>query len=83
VRLGANVTVAHPNRPIIFDHFNVVPLNVDHVMGSLMYLLEFRDGSVLVTGDMNVEDSVLLKGAEPYSDVDVLVMESTYGDPSF
>jgi putative mRNA 3-end processing factor len=83
VRLGANVTVAHPNRPIIFDHFSVVPLNAGHVMGSLMYLLEFRDGSVLVTGDMNVEDSVLLKGAEPYPDVDVLVMESTYGDPSF
>lgn len=83
LRLGANVTVAQPNRPIVFDYFTVTPLNAGHVMGSLMYLIEFKEGSVLVTGDMNVEDSVVLKGAEPYPDVDVLLIESTYGDPSF
>ncbi|WP_291998641.1 MBL fold metallo-hydrolase [Caldivirga sp.] len=83
LRLGAGVTVAYPNKPIIFDDFSVIPLNAGHVMGSLMYLIEFKHGSVLLTGDMNVEDSIILKGAEPYPDVDILVIESTYGDPSF
>ena len=83
LRLGASVIVAYPNRPIAFDDFSVVPLNAGHVMGSLMYLIEFKHGSVLLTGDMNVEDSIILKGAEPYPGVDILVLESTYGDPGY
>ncbi len=83
ISLGANVTEAKVNVPIVFDNFSVIPLNAGHVMGSLMYLIEFREGSLLVTGDFNVEDSLILEGAKPYPDVDILVVEATYGDPSF
>lgn len=81
--LGANVVKAHPERAIVFDKFNVVPLNAGHVMGSLMYLVEFKEGTVLVTGDINTEDSLVMRGAKPYEGVDILVMESTYGNQLF
>ncbi len=51
-----------------------------HVLGSVMVLVE---DSVLYTGDFNVEGGFMSPPPSTDFDVDVLVMEATYGDPRF
>jgi putative mRNA 3-end processing factor len=48
-----------------------------------MYVVDFGDYRVGVTGDFNVEDTNVTRGAEGMEDVDMLIMESTYGSPEF
>lgn len=59
----------------------VTLLNAGHVLGSSMFLIQFRDGlRVLYTGDFNTEDSIVHNGAKPRI-ADVLITEATYGSP--
>ncbi len=52
-----------------------------HVPGSSSFLIDTGKKTVLYTGDINTNDTRLMKGADPnYPDVDVLVMETTYSD---
>jgi len=56
-------------------------LNAGHVPGSMLTLLEVNGSRVLFTGDFNLVDSNLLRGADLQSvprDVDVVIMEGTY-----
>ena len=53
-----------------------------HILGSGMPLLETKEGNVLYTGDFKVDETRLHYGAD-YDidkDIDVLIIESTYGD---
>ncbi|MHC1637434.1 MAG: MBL fold metallo-hydrolase [Candidatus Nezhaarchaeales archaeon] len=62
-------------------------LNAGHVPGSCMFLLNFKGLKVLYTGDMNSIETRLIRPAN-ISDVvsecpiDLLIIESTYGDRS-
>jgi len=51
-----------------------------HIPGSAMVELNSEGKKIVYTGDFNMRDTMLQKGAEPLEDVDVLIIESTYGD---
>jgi putative mRNA 3-end processing factor len=60
-------------------------LPAGHVAGSRAALVEEvgeRDRSVLYTGDFSTRDRAYLSGFDPVP-ADVLVMETTYGDPAY
>lgn len=50
-----------------------------HIPGSCSLLVELEDRRLLYTGDINLNDTRLLKGAE-VPNADILVVETTYGD---
>jgi putative mRNA 3-end processing factor len=59
---------------------NFTFLNAGHVPGSSMILIEAEDKKILYTGDFKLKTSELMKGASAdYHDIDVMIMESTYG----
>ncbi|MCU0794750.1 MAG: MBL fold metallo-hydrolase [Akkermansiaceae bacterium] len=52
-----------------------------HVLGSVAVSLKTKDHSLLYTGDVNFENSTLIKGALlPEDPVDTLIIETTRGD---
>ena len=53
-----------------------------HVLGSSQFLIDSGDERLVYTGDLNVYDSIVLKGAEPI-EADKLVIEATYGSPNY
>ncbi|WP_440005478.1 mRNA cleavage and polyadenylation specificity factor-like protein [Halomicrococcus sp. SG-WS-1] len=59
-------------------------LPAGHVVGSRAALVadETSDRSVLYTGDFSTRDRLYLSGFDPVP-ADVLVMETTYGDPAY
>jgi putative mRNA 3-end processing factor len=53
--------------------------NAGHTPGSSQVLVEAEGKRILFTGDYNLEDTKLLKGADmDYSDLDAVITESTY-----
>ena len=57
-----------------------IAYNAGHVLGSAMFLLEIAGVKVLYTGDYSREIERHLKPAEiPKTDIQVLIVESTYG----
>ncbi|MDW8073702.1 MAG: MBL fold metallo-hydrolase [Nitrososphaerota archaeon] len=61
---------------------SLTALNSGHMLGSSMFKLEADGLSILYTGDMNVYDSILQRGAEQH-EAEVLIIESTYGSPIY
>ena len=53
-----------------------------HVLGSSQFLIDSGDERLVYTGDLNVYDSIVLKGAKSI-DADKLVIEATYGSPNY
>jgi len=54
-------------------------LNAGHTPGSASVLVEGEGKRILFTGDFNLEDTKLLKGASmDYGDLDAVITESTY-----
>jgi Cft2 family RNA processing exonuclease len=64
------------------DRIKVTPYNAGHTFGSNMFYFETKDTNILYTGDINTNDTLLLKGAKPVS-ADVLIIESTFGKEEF
>ncbi len=53
--------------------------NAGHIVGSVQYLIEHRDVRIGVTGDLNMVRSLTERPAELLADLDLLVIEATYG----
>jgi len=53
-----------------------------HVLGSAQYIVDADGLRLVYTGDLNIYDSLLHRGAEPVES-DILVIESTYGIPYY
>lgn len=53
-----------------------------HVLGSTQYVINADDLRIVYTGDFNVYDTLIHRGAKPVES-DILVIESTYGIPYF
>ena len=60
----------------------LTPFPAGHVLGSAMLHVRRPEGTLLYTGDFKLRPSLTVPTAEPV-EADVLVMESTYGDPQF
>jgi len=67
---------------IMIGDIEVIPHNSGHVLGSFEYEIRTPEGTVLFTGDFNTEVTKTMKPAEPVQ-CDVLVLEATFGSPSF
>ncbi len=56
--------------------------NAGHILGSSSIYLEIEDKRIFYTGDINEVSTKTLKGADTdIEDIDILIIESTYGSP--
>mgnify|MGYP000324197702 CR=1 FL=1 len=63
-------------------HVEVVPHNSGHVLGSYEFEVVTPDCTLLYTGDFNTRNTLTMKPAEVVP-CDILVLDSTFGSPSF
>ncbi len=82
-RKKLDITEVEIGDVIEFKDTVIEVLNAGHVLGSTMFRIIFDDGkSVLYTGDFNIVDSLVHKGARPV-EADILVLDATYGRPEY
>jgi putative mRNA 3-end processing factor len=80
---GINTIEIDYDNSISVSGLEISAFNAGHVIGSTMYLLQFKDGlTLLYTGDFNVIDSIVHSAAVPVH-ADVLITEATYGSPEW
>jgi len=72
----------HLNKRIDLGDVEITPLNAGHILGSTQFLVSLPDVTILYTGDINYLDTLTTKKAENV-ECDILVVESTYGEPSY
>ncbi len=65
------------DRNIYYNDLVVTPHSAGHIPGSAMFEVDTDSEKLLFTGDINTEDTRLVRGNYPV-DCDVLIMESTY-----
>ena len=74
------IKVVDYHQEITSKGIKFIAYNAGHVLGSAMFLIEIADIKVLYTGDYSSEVERHLKPAEiPEVDINVLIVESTYG----
>lgn len=80
---AALAAVRREHAPERTTHPNVELLDAGHVPGSRAVLVDDGDRRLCYTGDVSTRDRLYLDGFEPPADVDVLVTEATYGEPTY
>ncbi|AIY90731.1 MBL fold metallo-hydrolase [Geoglobus acetivorans] len=66
------------DEPFLFDGWEVTLFNAGHIPGSASIYMS-RDVNILYTGDIKLEDTRLLEGADTsFPETDILIVESTY-----
>lgn len=82
-RFGARPTRTMPfGKPLGWGDFMLTTHPAGHVLGSAMLHVQGERGSVLYTGDFKLRPSATAEPAAPPR-ADVLIMETTYGDPAY
>ncbi|MCS7142983.1 MAG: MBL fold metallo-hydrolase [Aigarchaeota archaeon] len=66
----------------VYDEIVIRLVNAGHMLGSSMFEVRLDGHTLLYTGDINTEGSILDEPARPVR-ADYLVLEATYGDPSY
>jgi len=65
-------------KSIVYDNEKISILKANHILGAAQVLVENSNGDrIAYTGDFKLE------GTQPIEDCDTLVVEATYGSPSF
>jgi len=77
-----NFHTVNLKQPVKLGDVEVTPLNAGHMLGSTQFLVTLPDTTILYTGDINCLDTLTTKEAEEV-ECDTLVMETTYGEPSY
>ena len=70
------------NKPVHLGDAEVTPINAGHMLGSTQFLVSLPDTTILYTGDINCLDTLTTKKADGV-ECDILVIEATYGEPSY
>jgi putative mRNA 3-end processing factor len=70
------------DRKIRIGDTEVLPLNSGHMLGSAQFKIITRDHTYVYSGDINCVDTLTTDSAA-VPKCDTLVIEATYGDPSF
>lgn len=82
-RLGRRPVQLMPfGQPLNWGEVRLTALPAGHVLGSAMLLVEAQDQRLLYTGDFKLGVSATAEQASPPK-ADILVMESTFGDPKY
>jgi len=69
-------------RKIRIGDTEVLPLNAGHMLGSAQFKIMTTDHTYVYSGDLNCVNTLTTEGAE-VPECDTLIIEATYGDPSF
>ncbi|RLG46303.1 MAG: hypothetical protein DRN90_06700 [Thermoproteota archaeon] len=77
------LTISSFGKELEVGNLRVTPFIAGHVPGSAMFLLEKGDLRVLYTGDVNPRGGLAVEGPADVPEADVLIIESTYGNPKF
>jgi putative mRNA 3-end processing factor len=75
----------HPlrvNDSVRFDDVDVTALNAGHILGSCQFKVSSPEFTAIYTGDLNCVDTLTTKAAQP-EPCDYLIIEATYGHPSY
>jgi len=76
-----NFKVVNYRKPFMIGKTRITFFDAGHIPGSAFILLETQNKRILYTGDFNLSDTRLTKGADmDLPEVDVLITESTYSD---
>ncbi len=79
-KVEKSVTLLDYDKLITHRKINFILRNAGHVPGSAMTLIEAEGKKILYTGDTKLKTTEVMKGAfTDYQDIDVLIIESTYG----
>ncbi len=68
-----------------YDHYNSSPVktlfyDAGHILGSASILIEHDGKKIFYTGDINLNNQALIRGASlPEDKIDTLILETTYG----
>lgn len=62
------------------DHFSFQFLPAGHIIGSAFIRIQYKNSSLLFTGDLGRPNDPVMKAPTIIHDIDYLVVESTYGD---
>jgi len=82
-RYGPRPTRLMPfGEPLVWGDFHLTTHPAGHVFGSAMLAIAGPEGTVLYTGDFKLRESATAEAAAPPR-ADVLIMESTYGEPRY
>jgi putative mRNA 3-end processing factor len=70
------------NEKIKLGDVEVTPLNAGHVLGSAQFKIFLPEKTILYTGDLNGVDTLTTRAADKV-ECDELIIEATYGHPSY
>ncbi|NYZ80203.1 hypothetical protein H0N95_03075 [Candidatus Micrarchaeota archaeon] len=77
-----NSTPAKYGRPVDFDGMTITQRSANHILGSSQFEITDGNETVVYTGDFRLNESLLF-GKCDVPECDTLIVESTYGKPSF
>lgn len=67
--------------PVKIDNeLSVTFIEAGHILGSAQMLFEYKDKTVLFTGDLGRDHLPIIRDPDIVEDVDMIISESTYGD---
>ena len=80
-----NVNIIYPLEEFQLGRFQIVPYINGHILGSVAYIIKAGDKKIMFTGDFCLNNQWTINGmsVKDKNDIDVLVMETTYGDKCF
>jgi len=70
------------DRTVKIGSLEVIPRNAGHILGSTQFEVHTPEESIVYTGDINCVDTLITKAATPI-ECDILIIETTYGNPTF
>lgn len=69
-------------KPFEFDGMTIIQRNANHILGSSQFEISDSNETIVYTGDFRMNESKMLGKCE-VPECDTLIVESTYGVPSF
>jgi len=69
-------------RKVRIGDTEILPLNAGHMLGSAQFKVVTRDHTYVYSGDINCVNTLTTEAAD-VPECDTLIVEATYGDPSF
>ncbi len=67
-------------KPMYSGETKITAHDAGHIAGASIIEVDYKGKKICYTGDLKLEETCMHKGAEPIEDVDMLIIESTYGD---
>lgn len=69
-------------RAIKVGPIEIIPRNAGHILGSTQFEIRTPEETIVYTGDINCRDTLITRAATPV-ECDTLIIEGTYGNPTF